>query len=126
MRQDGQGFALAVFVLVADQILLARRIVAEDQDRRFREGPREGRIAELRAGGTIPLARGCLGACDPAAIGTKSCTRGKRALSCISYKSTRLRIFPMPGTVWSQYRVLAACGLAVVTMATSRSRGRAS
>ena len=68
-RQDGQGLALAVCFLEADQRLVARRMVAEEQDRRFREGPGEGRRADFRAGGTRPLARGFLGACDQAAGG---------------------------------------------------------
>jgi hypothetical protein len=56
MRQDGQGLALAMFFLSAAQILLARRMVAEKQDRGFGEGPREVRVANLRAGGPLPLA----------------------------------------------------------------------
>ena len=57
MGQDGQGLALPVLFLSAGEILLARRIVAEEQDGRFGEGPLEIRIANLRAGGAIPLAR---------------------------------------------------------------------
>ena len=36
-----------------------------------------------------------------------SCTRGKRARSCLSSRSTRRRIVPIPGTVCRRYRVLA-------------------
>lgn len=57
MCQDRQGLPLAVCFLSAAQILLARRIVAEEQDRRFGEGPRERRSADLRAGGALPLPR---------------------------------------------------------------------
>ncbi len=71
MRQDRQCLALAVFFLSAGQLFLARRIGAEEQDRRFGEGPREICMADLRAGGAIPLPRRCLGACDQAAIGHK-------------------------------------------------------
>jgi len=57
---------------------------------------------------------------------TQAWTRGKRAMSCISYKSTRLRNLPRPGTVWSTYRVWASCGLAVGTMAHAKARRRSS
>jgi len=53
--QDGPGLARAVFFLSAGPRLLARRMVAQAQDRRFREGPRERRIAARCAGGAIPL-----------------------------------------------------------------------
>jgi hypothetical protein len=64
MRDDGSRFALTMLVLQADEIFLARKIVAEAQDRRFREGPREGGIPDLGAGGAIPLSRRFLGAFD--------------------------------------------------------------
>jgi hypothetical protein len=57
---------------------------------------------------------------------TQSCTRGKRAIAGIAYKSTRLRSVPMPGTVCSTDRVLASCCVAVVTMANARSRSSGS
>ncbi len=44
-------------------------MVAEAQDRRFGEGPRERRLADRRAGGAIPRPSRCLGACDQAAGG---------------------------------------------------------
>ena len=69
MGQDRQRLALAVFFLQAGQILLARRIVAEEQHRRFGEGPLEIRIADLRAGGAVALPRRFLGALDQAAVG---------------------------------------------------------
>ena len=56
MRHDGESFALAMFFLEAGQRLLTRRMVPEEQDRRFGEGLREVRVANLRAGGPIPLA----------------------------------------------------------------------
>ena len=36
---------------------------------------------------------------------THSCTRGHRRMSWISYRSTRRRIFPIPGTGWSRDQV---------------------
>ena len=57
MRQDGQRLALAVFFLKAGQRLLARRIMAEKQERRFGEGPLELGMADLRAGGAGAFAR---------------------------------------------------------------------
>ena len=49
MRQDRQGLAFSVFFLSASQILLARRIIAEEQDRRFGKSPLEVGIADLFA-----------------------------------------------------------------------------
>jgi len=57
MSQDRQRLTLAVFVLSAGQRLVARRMGAQAQDRRFGEGPRERRMADLRAGGALPLPR---------------------------------------------------------------------
>jgi hypothetical protein len=57
LGQDGQGLALPVLFLSAGEILLARRIVPEEQDGRFGEGPREIGMADFRAGGAITLAR---------------------------------------------------------------------
>ena len=56
-RQDGQRLTLAVFFLKAGQILLAHRMIAEKQDRRFGEGPRERGSADLRASGAVAVAR---------------------------------------------------------------------
>ena len=47
--QDGQRFARAVFFLSAGERLLARRIIAEKQDRRFGEGPLEVRVTDFSA-----------------------------------------------------------------------------
>ena len=44
-------------------------MVAEDQARRFGEGPRERGIAGRRTGGTLTLPSRCLGACAQAAGG---------------------------------------------------------
>lgn len=71
MSQDRPRFTFAMCFLSAGQILVARRIVTEEEDGRFREGPCERRIADLRAGGAIPLSRRFLGAFDQAAIGHK-------------------------------------------------------
>jgi len=69
MRQDRQRLALAVCFLSASQIFVARRMVAEDQARRFGEGPRERGIPGRRTGGTLTLPSRCLGACAQAAGG---------------------------------------------------------
>jgi hypothetical protein len=69
MRQDRQGLALAVCGLEAGPRCVARRRVAEASDRRGGEGPRERRLAALRAGGASTFPRRCLGACDQAAVG---------------------------------------------------------
>jgi hypothetical protein len=69
MGEDGQGFSVAMFFLHAGEILLARGIGAQQQHRRFREGPFERGIAPLRAGGAIALSRRCLRTLDEAAVG---------------------------------------------------------
>ena len=69
LRQARQGLALPVCFLSAGQRLVARRMGAEAQDRRFGKGPRERRVAALRAGGARTLPGRCLGACDHAARG---------------------------------------------------------
>jgi hypothetical protein len=71
MSQDRQRFPLTVFVLSAGQRLVARRIVPQEEDGRFRKGPFEIRIADLRAGSAIPLPRRFLGAFNHAARGHK-------------------------------------------------------
>jgi hypothetical protein len=55
VSQDGQG--LAILFLQAGQLLLARGIGPQKQDRGFREGPFEIGIANLGARGAIPLTR---------------------------------------------------------------------
>jgi hypothetical protein len=71
MSQDRQRFTLPVFFLSAGQRLLARRMVTKEEDCRFRKGPFERGMADLRAGGALPLPRRCLGALNPAARGHK-------------------------------------------------------
>ena len=71
MREHRQRLAFPMFFLQAGQILLACKMVAEEADRRFGEGPLEICIANLRAGGAIALPRRFLGAFDQAAIGHK-------------------------------------------------------
>ena len=68
MDPDRQGLALPVFVLEARQRFLAPRIVAEKQDGRFGKSPFEIGVADLRAGGAIPLPGGFFGAFDQAAL----------------------------------------------------------
>jgi hypothetical protein len=67
--QDRARLALAGLFLSAGPILLAYRMVAEAQDGRCSEGPRERGVAELRTGGALALAGGCLGPCDAPAGG---------------------------------------------------------
>jgi hypothetical protein len=69
MRDDGERLALPRLVRQADEIFVARRMVAEAQDRRFREGPLEVRLPDRGAGGARTLSRRFLGACDQAAGG---------------------------------------------------------
>ena len=65
MRCNGAGFALAIVVFQASEVLLPRRMVPKQQDGGLREGPRERGLAELRTGGPgvcpltpWPIARG--------------------------------------------------------------------
>lgn len=52
---------------------------------------------------------------------TPSWTRGKRTRSCISYRRTRARIVPIPGTACRRDSVWAWWCFAVLTMVHSRS-----
>jgi hypothetical protein len=123
--QDGQRLALAVVFLSAGQRLLARRMVAEAQDRRCREGPRERRMAELRAGGARALPGRFLGARDQAARGHTILAPWKAGdvMPLIQEPKTEDRANTRD-TVWSKDSVVASGGLAVLTMATSRARSR--
>ena len=49
VSQDRQRLALAVLFLSAGEIFLARRLVAEESNRRFGESPREVGMAALVA-----------------------------------------------------------------------------
>ena len=71
-RHDRQGLALRGLLLAAGPIFLARRLVAEAQERRVGQGPCERGVAALRAAGALPLPGRCLGACDPSALGHAS------------------------------------------------------
>jgi hypothetical protein len=71
MGQHGRGFTFVMRFFQAGEVLLRWRMVSQQQDSGFRKGPFEISIADLRAGGAIPLPRGCLGACDQAALGHK-------------------------------------------------------
>ena len=71
LGQEGQGFALAVFVLQFRQVLLASGIVPQKEDRRFRKGPCELGIADLFAGSAVAFPSRFLGALDEAAGGHK-------------------------------------------------------
>jgi hypothetical protein len=58
-----------MFVPQAGAVCLGGRMVSEGQDGGFRKGPREVRLAELRAGRARALASGCLGTCDQTTLG---------------------------------------------------------
>src|SRR5262249_45648856 len=64
MREESQGFALAMLVFQAGQVLLSCRIVAEEQHGRFRKGPLEVRVADFLARSAIAFARRFPGALD--------------------------------------------------------------
>ena len=55
MRQDGQGFALAMFFLQAGEQCLCGGIIPQEEHGGFGKGPREMGLADLAAGG----ARAC-------------------------------------------------------------------
>ena len=71
-RHDRQGLTLPGLWLAAGPLFLARRLVAEAQERRVGQGPCERGVAALRAGGALPLPGRGLGACDPSALGHAS------------------------------------------------------
>ena len=69
MRQARQRLPLAGLVLSAGQRLVARRRVAQAQERRVGAGPLQRRLPDRRARGALALPRRFLGACDQAAVG---------------------------------------------------------
>src|SRR2546430_12717459 len=69
MGQDGQRLALAMLLLQSSQIFLPPWVIPEEQHSRFREGPREGGVADFRARSAIALASGFLRTCDHATRG---------------------------------------------------------
>jgi len=68
MSQDGQGFAFAVLVGEAIEILFPWFIAFEEKSRCFAEGPLEMGIADLLTACAVPFTVGLLGALDQAAI----------------------------------------------------------
>ena len=69
LGQERQRWALTMFVLQPGQGLLAGGMVPETEHRRFREGPRERRMAALGPCCPVAFASGFSGARDEAAIG---------------------------------------------------------
>ena len=67
--QDGQGLGLAVLLLQALPIALSLRVVAQEHDSGFGEGPLQVDVADLGAGGAITLAGRLLGALDEPGVG---------------------------------------------------------
>jgi hypothetical protein len=85
MRQDGERFSFIMLFLQADQVLLAWGIVPQEQSGGFRKGPLEMGVADFLARGAQALASGFFRALETRRqYETKSCTRGKRAMSWIS------------------------------------------
>ena len=78
-REDGQGFALAMFILQASEIFLTPRIVPQKQDGSLREGPFEIGVTNLRPRGPGAFARRLLGTCDEATIGDEILDAGGSA-----------------------------------------------
>jgi hypothetical protein len=102
MGQDRERLALAVLFLESGEILLACGIIPQEEDRGFREGPLEIGIANVGACGPVAFAGRFSGVLDQAAVGDKILDAGETREVMDSYNSTRLRILPMPGTVWSR------------------------
>ena len=124
LRQARQGLALPVCFLSAGQRLVARRMGAEAQDRRFGKGPRERRVAALRAGGARTLPGRCLGACDHAARGHAILDPwdAGEVLHRLQQHATQDRAETRDGLEPGQGG--ASCCWAVFTMARARSRRR--
>src|SRR5262249_13170446 len=68
MGQDGEGFALAMFMLYASQAFLPCGVVAQEQRSRFGKSPCEVGMADLFARGAQAFTRGLLRTFDQAAI----------------------------------------------------------
>jgi hypothetical protein len=77
MGQDRERFALAVFFLESGEILLACGVIPQEEDRRFREGPCERGMANVRARGPVAFAGRFFGTRDQAAVGDKILDAGE-------------------------------------------------
>jgi len=79
-------------------------------------------MADLRAGGAIPLPGGFFGAFDQAAIGHAILDPGEAGDVMDLIQQHETQDLANPGTVWRKYKVWASCGFAVCTMVSARSR----
>ena len=77
LGQESQRVALAGCFLHSGQVCLAGGIVPEQEPRRCREGPRQGRVADLGPCGPGACARRCFGTRDEAARGDAILHAGK-------------------------------------------------
>ena len=84
MGEDGQRFALAVFPRDASEILLARRVISQEQDGGFGEGPLEIGMADFLACGSITFTSGFFGTFDEPTRGDERLHAGERWISWIS------------------------------------------
>ena len=71
LGQHGQRLARAVFFLQSSALLLACRMVPQQQDGGFRKGPLQVRVTALASRGAVAVTGGCLCTCAQAARGDK-------------------------------------------------------
>jgi hypothetical protein len=126
MRQDAQGFAFVMFFLQAGQIFLPLRIIAQEQRGRFAKGPFEVGVADFRACSAYTFAAGFLAALDQTAI-RGAILHPWKAVDAVDVAAQHeAENLADTGDGLEQYRVLASCCLAVLTMESSRSLRRSS
>src|SRR5437773_12387828 len=71
MRQDGQGFALAMFFLQAGEQFLCGGMIPQEEHGGFGKGPLEMGIADFAAGGARAFASRFSGTLDETTVGGK-------------------------------------------------------
>ena len=76
MGQDRERLALTVLLLESGEILVACRIIPQEEDSGFREGPRELGMANFCARSPVAFARRFFGTLAQAAVGGNSLDAG--------------------------------------------------
>ena len=119
LGQHGQRLARAVLFLQPSEVFLACRIVPQKQDGGFRKGPFQARVTNLASRGAVAFTGGFFCTFDQAAIGDKILHPPETLDVMNLVEQDEAQDFPIPGTVWSKYRVWASCCLAALTICSS-------
>jgi hypothetical protein len=119
--QDGQGCARARLLRHASQALLPGGVMAQAQRRRFGKSPCEGGLADGVARGAHACPSGRLGTGDQAAVRDDVLYPGATVAVMDVIQPHQGEARPPPGMERQREKVVASCGVALLTRARSRS-----